>query len=417
MYKINLVESTIYLYLFFLSIDGLIRGLFLSTSVFFFAYIKVGILLILMFYLYIKVIKFHKITILNFIYISILCISILIALENNISIYQSLFALQILLISIIAYEFKYEVNLSNLLKLLTFLLYLSIFGLVFNYFVDFPWQNHLVNIDGYEITTGINGSMGEFRRLSGFSVSNGVLSFFIFSCFLMISIIKYYTLNYFKLFNHIWYISFVGLILSALKTTIFVFLMINIFMIFYNLSIRYKLVNILLVVLKLFSLVYLISPFFIAIYMYINRAVVDYSANSLFENDFNRILFATMADRIIRVWPKGLSLITEPHIFIFGRGLGGIGVAQNIFEPDLYTSGDSLFIQLLVTIGAPLTFLLLMYFIVKLFTKDIIDSLLVFTLLIISVTHNIIDSPILLFLFFFFYQYKSKGYKKCSNLR
>ena len=63
-------------------------------------------------------------------------------------------------------------------------------------------------------------------------------------------------------------------------------------------------------------------------------------------------LFSSFVDRAWVTWPRSFSLLTEGWQWLAGRGVGGIGAAQNLFEPSVYTPGDNLFIYLYVTAGA-----------------------------------------------------------------
>ena len=60
---------------------------------------------------------------------------------------------------------------------------------------------------------------------------------------------------------------------------------------------------------------------------------------------------SSMQDRLREGWPRAFNLIQQHGNPVFGRGLGGIGAAQKQFEPDLYNSGDNLFVYLYVCLG------------------------------------------------------------------
>jgi hypothetical protein len=63
-------------------------------------------------------------------------------------------------------------------------------------------------------------------------------------------------------------------------------------------------------------------------------------------------LFSSFVDRAWVTWPRSFALLTEGWQWFVGRGVGGIGAAQNLFEPSVYTPGDNFFIYLYVTAGA-----------------------------------------------------------------
>lgn len=61
-------------------------------------------------------------------------------------------------------------------------------------------------------------------------------------------------------------------------------------------------------------------------------------------------LFSSFIDRATNTWPHALSLLQDWQ-WITGRGVGGIGAAQDVFEPARANPADSLFIYLYVTAG------------------------------------------------------------------
>jgi len=63
-------------------------------------------------------------------------------------------------------------------------------------------------------------------------------------------------------------------------------------------------------------------------------------------------LFSSFVDRAWVTWPRSFSLLSQGWQWFVGRGVGGIGAAQNLFEPSIYTPGDNFFIYLYVTAGA-----------------------------------------------------------------
>ena len=65
----------------------------------------------------------------------------------------------------------------------------------------------------------------------------------------------------------------------------------------------------------------------------------------------SQVLFASFEDRLTVVWPTSLKLALEHGSAVLGRGIGGIGAAQKLYEPMLFMPGDSLYIYLYVTFG------------------------------------------------------------------
>lgn len=67
---------------------------------------------------------------------------------------------------------------------------------------------------------------------------------------------------------------------------------------------------------------------------------------------------ASFFDRVENTWPEAFDLLATDGSFILGRGLGGIGVAQKTFEPEIENPADNLFVYLFVIFG-PLSLLML----------------------------------------------------------
>jgi hypothetical protein len=57
-------------------------------------------------------------------------------------------------------------------------------------------------------------------------------------------------------------------------------------------------------------------------------------------------------DRMSNMWPSALQLLLDSPCALLGRGIGGIGAAQTLFEPDRFNAADNLFVYQLVVLGA-----------------------------------------------------------------
>jgi hypothetical protein len=70
-------------------------------------------------------------------------------------------------------------------------------------------------------------------------------------------------------------------------------------------------------------------------------------------NDVGFLTLSSMLDRATTMWPGAFALIADDHSWLewlLGRGLGGIGQAQSISEPEA-NAADNLFVYLYVTFG------------------------------------------------------------------
>lgn len=92
---------------------------------------------------------------------------------------------------------------------------------------------------------------------------------------------------------------------------------------------------------------------------------IHYDTN--LEGPVLNFVFASFGDRMNWTWPDSLQLLNldGSYHWWLGRGLGGIGAAQQYFEPSQYQPADNLFVYLVVTFGLPVTLLLLFFFWLK----------------------------------------------------
>ncbi len=74
----------------------------------------------------------------------------------------------------------------------------------------------------------------------------------------------------------------------------------------------------------------------------------------------SKFLFASFGERLNWMWPDSLRLLDLNGAWHWwtGRGLGGIGAAQQYFEPVHYLAADNLFVYVTVDVGLPMALLL-----------------------------------------------------------
>lgn len=65
-----------------------------------------------------------------------------------------------------------------------------------------------------------------------------------------------------------------------------------------------------------------------------------------------RAAWGSYLDRMSNMWPEALQLLLDSPCALLGRGIGGIGAAQTMFEPDRVNAADNLFVYQLVVLGA-----------------------------------------------------------------
>ena len=62
--------------------------------------------------------------------------------------------------------------------------------------------------------------------------------------------------------------------------------------------------------------------------------------------------YGSYLDRMANMWPDALQLLAGAPLPPFGRGIGGIGAAQTLFEPARFNAADNLLVYQCVALGA-----------------------------------------------------------------
>ena len=75
-------------------------------------------------------------------------------------------------------------------------------------------------------------------------------------------------------------------------------------------------------------------------------------------------------DRAEDEWPEAFRLLRIKGSMIFGRGIGGIGTAQSIFEPEFQNPADNFFLYLFVTFGVS-SIVLIGFITIRCFLQDV----------------------------------------------
>lgn len=65
-----------------------------------------------------------------------------------------------------------------------------------------------------------------------------------------------------------------------------------------------------------------------------------------------KAVYGSYLDRMSSMWPEALALLANSPVPPLGRGLGGIGAAQTLFEPDAFNAADNVLVYQFVTLGA-----------------------------------------------------------------
>lgn len=201
--------------------------------------------------------------------------------------------------------------------------------------VQFPWKGFETEVGGISIEGNRDWTTGGLNRLAGFGrvstdTANAIL--------LLFCAIAFRTPVRWRIILLI--ASFLGILATTSKATIISAAASGLIILF--LSIRPHPPKLLTIIIT-----FLVISFAIIIPSLALAGVLTVNI----ENPIQFILLGSFVDRIQNTWPEAISMLHESPIPWLGRGVGGIGVPQQFFEPLLYSPGDNQFIYFLVCFG------------------------------------------------------------------
>jgi len=325
---------------------------------------------------------------------------------NNLNLYQVLFGFKVLLsffvglISICYFKIEKDFFLN------AFRIFIPIifFGLILDYFYPLPWEGLEYEIFGFLIEGSRRRGMFGIPRLSGFGRTSFETSMLLFSFSALYIVINYTRKLEYKFHTKVYdnlllIMSFVGIIFTTSKTSIFAFLVVVLFGVllkFYKSStdiprflakLSIKSVLFFLFIYGIVPPVFSLSSSFLSKYFSLNT--------------FPRFLSFSYIDRFEFTWPNAFQLIRDPLEFFTGRGLGGIGTPQLYFESNLYNPADNLYVYIFVGFGIIVVTILVFYLLYNLFRLNLKNEknvyFLAFCLVLFfyGATLNVVESSVL----------------------
>lgn len=257
-----------------------------------------------------------------------------------------------------------------------FLLIAGIIGVAVNTYYVYPWEGFSYLVNGKEIQGNRFWTSSGTRRLSGFGRSSFETAAYLLFLALMIISKK------FKI-GVLWLLTGGAIFYTNTKGIFLAFIVITILLLPWR-FLPYTIKKGGLVFIVLMNI---ILPF--ASWIFSIKQLTDVKFLKSFE------------DRLVRSWPDALSLLSDSGNLLIGRGLGGIGVPQNIFEPEKALPGDNLFVYLTVLFGIG-AFIIYIFLILSILTKakrEVYSHPLFYMLslyvFVYGITTNIIELPIM----------------------
>ncbi|MEN9560397.1 MAG: hypothetical protein RLZZ502_1608 [Pseudomonadota bacterium] len=104
---------------------------------------------------------------------------------------------------------------------------------------------------------------------------------------------------------------------------------------------------------------------------------------------------ASVEDRLRDMWPRAIDLVVDHGNLLLGRGIGGIGTAQSIFEPHQLNAADNVLVYIFVAGGFMLLGLFLVSCISVVFIQNPIMAALVIQVIVYGSVVNVFENPIM----------------------
>ena len=290
-------------------------------------------------------------------------------------------------------------------KLFRVLLPIVVLGVLADKFFTFPWEGLSYQVGDIEYQISREWETFGVVRLSGLQRAS-------YDCAIMISLLLVLDCIYMSIYGReksviyrcydmiLWIAAAYGIYLTTFKSA-YIFI---VALVLYRLLIKlykkmvrkYKFVVEL--ILKFFLLCILVYALLPPILSIMGRELFDTSDASF----LYQFLFASYSVRMSVTWPKAVGLLDLAKFNGFlGRGIGGIGTAQQHGEKALYCAGDNVFIILYVILGVVSVIFILGIIITILKTKftdkqGYIIYYLLILFLCFGATVSVLDSPMLM---------------------
>ena len=206
-------------------------------------------------------------------------------------------------------------------------------GVFINFFYKWPWIGFTYDLGSIHVEGSREWSTAGFERLSGF----GRISAATASQILLLGITLFLTIKSLIFRSIIWLLSGIAIVLTTTKTTIGIWLFLTLIF-FLSKILTLKFFKPLPIILSLAGILLPLST----LYIHYNLSI---------SNFYTFLLFASFEMRLTDTWPMTFDLITNYGNSILGRGIGGIGSAQQYFEEYIYSPADNLSLYLYAVFG------------------------------------------------------------------
>ncbi len=404
----SLTKVIIFIWVFFIVFEGLLRFVFSGMGMPVLIYIKdlllISIFLVTFFYsIYSGLIS--RTLLIFFLFVSY---GGIVGYFNNLNPLQVLLGFKIFLSFFVGFISVYVLKVEEefFLRMFRFFVPIIFLGVFLECFYPLPWKGFEYELLGFSIEGSRQWTTFGIPRLSGFGRASFETATSLFSLSALYMVISYKLKPELKLYMKFYdylllVLSFAGIMLTTSKTAFFAFLIFTLFFVLIKIHDRTN--DISKSCADLLSRVLLFALFLIGIIPPVFALLSQsYLPDGLLHSRALSFLFASYMERIEHMWPNAFELLSGQYMFFTGRGLGGIGAAQKYFEADIYNAADNLYVYLFVDFGFVALFAFVFYLLSNLSLLKLNNKrniyFFVFCLIVFSygITLNVIESPTLM---------------------
>jgi hypothetical protein len=371
----HLSKAILFVWFLFVVFEAPLRYTFVKLNAPFLIYLKDFLLFIPLLWYFLLITYTGRINYLVLFVLSFLMYGLIIGYLNGIKLPQLLFGAKIFITFLAGFIFvsEYQIEEESLLTMFRILIPIVFLGLFLDLFFALPWEGLSYKLGSYSIEGSRQWTTFGIPRLAGFGRTSFESAILLFSFSALAMTILAATAQKTTMAKTgydilLIFCSFAGVLLTTSKTSLVAFLM---FFVFYLLIFLYNgraqitrflsSACIRLLVLFLF-LVGILLPIasFIA-YNYWQKFMFFYDIKI-------KLMLASLFYRVVFMWQDAFELLEDDYVYFTGRGLGGIGAAQEHFEKNLFNPADNLYIYLYAVFGPFILFLIIIYILQKAFS-------------------------------------------------
>ena len=213
---------------------------------------------------------------------------------------------------------------------------LAVGGVFINYVHSWPWIGFEYQVGAMAVSASRLWQVDQFGliRLPGFSQASYFVApqILILGLFLREILAKPYWIT-------TWILSGTAIALTTSKTPLVIYLLFSVLWVVP----KKRVVPALRVITVLAGCLSIVLPF--------SMVLVSLDWLRSMQSPLSQGLISTFVERMQVGWPEWIGMIVDHGSVIFGRGLGGIGTAQEHFEPALYSPSDNIAVFVFATFG------------------------------------------------------------------